>query len=299
MRIWACGSGSGGSNSGDLPGWSGRQARQGVQPASVAAARVILSRSLSPMKRMRMQRALWYLGTPGTTVTSMAGSGPAGSAWPACLSCSGCLSGSGCLSCSGCLACEVAAALTTVVPGTSVSSGSTVRSAPEAGPGSPGALGSGAGSCWPATADEGSAVSSARDGAGFWVGWGDVGGAGVWSESSRHSHTPGAEGSRCGVNAAGARGVSAGRGPGGVAGRKPARDGPDGAAPAAAGAGTGSGTAACGAEGCGAEGCGAAGSCALDSTVPGWAVLLVSSRQLTAAPMPSASRATPLTPIAM
>src|SRR5437763_8858972 len=66
--------------SGDLSGWSGRQARQGVQPASLAAARVILSRSLSPRKRMRMQWALWYLGTPGTTVTSMVGSGPAGSA---------------------------------------------------------------------------------------------------------------------------------------------------------------------------------------------------------------------------
>src|SRR6266566_6166642 len=75
--------------SGDLSGWSGRQARHGVQPAFRAAARVILSRSLSPMKRMRMQRALWYLGTPGTTVTSMLGSGPGGSTSPACLSCSG------------------------------------------------------------------------------------------------------------------------------------------------------------------------------------------------------------------
>jgi hypothetical protein len=43
--------------SGDFSGWFGRQARQGVQPASLAAATVILSRSLSPMKRMRMQRA--------------------------------------------------------------------------------------------------------------------------------------------------------------------------------------------------------------------------------------------------
>src|SRR6185437_6797386 len=57
--------------SGDSSGWSGRQARQGVQPASLAAATVVLSRSLSPMKRMRMQLALWYLGTPGTTVTSV------------------------------------------------------------------------------------------------------------------------------------------------------------------------------------------------------------------------------------
>jgi len=65
--------------SGDLSGWSGRQARQGVQPASLAAARVILSRSSSPMKRMRMQRALWYRGTPGTTVTSRSRSRPAGS----------------------------------------------------------------------------------------------------------------------------------------------------------------------------------------------------------------------------
>jgi len=40
-----------------------------VQPASLAAARVIVSRSPSPMKRMRMQLALRYLGTPGTTVT--------------------------------------------------------------------------------------------------------------------------------------------------------------------------------------------------------------------------------------
>src|SRR4029077_16736397 len=99
MKNWPCGSGSGGSElgdgappvttvgrertnttghsrgytpySGDLSGWSGRQARQGVQPASRAVARVILSRSLSPMKRMRMQLALWYLGTPGTTVTSV------------------------------------------------------------------------------------------------------------------------------------------------------------------------------------------------------------------------------------
>ena len=94
MKNWPCGSGSGGSEpgrradacrpaaahgpqpvcmpySGDLSGWSGRQARQGVQPASRAAARVILSRSLSPMKRMRMQLALWYLGTPGTESTGV------------------------------------------------------------------------------------------------------------------------------------------------------------------------------------------------------------------------------------
>src|SRR6516165_4423735 len=153
--VGADGAREGAGYSGDLPGWSGRQARHGVQPASLAAARVIVSRSLSPMKRMRMQRALWYLGTPGTTVTSMAGSGPAGSAWPACLS-------------------------TAVFPGTSVCSGSKVRSASEAGAGSPAALGLGLGAGFGSGAVSGSAVSSARDGAGFWVGWGDVGGAGVW-----------------------------------------------------------------------------------------------------------------------
>jgi hypothetical protein len=122
------------SYSGDLSGWSGRQARQGVQPASRAAARVILSRSLSPMKRMRMQLALWYLGTPGTTVTSMLGSGPAGPAWAACLSC---------LGCSGCL---VAGALAAgVLPGTSVISGSAAGSASETGSGPPDGLSSGAG----------------------------------------------------------------------------------------------------------------------------------------------------------
>ena len=44
--------------SGALSGWSGRQARQGVQPASLADPTVIFSRSFSPMKRMRMQWAL-------------------------------------------------------------------------------------------------------------------------------------------------------------------------------------------------------------------------------------------------
>jgi len=97
MKNWPCASGSGGSEpgtawdrrcrsdgsplwrpaySGDLSGWSGRQARQGVQPASRAAARVILSRSLSPMKRMRMQLALWYLGTPGPQLPPCWGPGP-------------------------------------------------------------------------------------------------------------------------------------------------------------------------------------------------------------------------------
>ena len=59
-------------------------------------------------------------------------------------------------------------------------------------------------------------AGSARDGAGFWIGWGDVGGAGLgpWpggrigaeggTESSRHSQTPRAGSSRRGVNAAGA-----------------------------------------------------------------------------------------------
>ena len=108
--------------SGDLSGWSGRQARHGVQPAFRAAASVILSRSLSPMKRMRMQWALWYLGTPGTTVTSMLGSRPAGSAPPGCLSCSGGSAG------------EVTGALPAMVmPGTSVSSGSDAEAASEAG----------------------------------------------------------------------------------------------------------------------------------------------------------------------
>src|SRR5580693_472328 len=60
--------------SGDDSGWSGWQARQGVQPESVAAASVVRSRSFSPMNRMRMQSAVWYLGTPGTTVTSIWGS---------------------------------------------------------------------------------------------------------------------------------------------------------------------------------------------------------------------------------
>jgi hypothetical protein len=44
-------------------------------------------------------------------------------------------------------------------------------------------------------------------------GW--PGADGVWIASSRHSHTPGAGGSPRWVNAAGARGVSGGREPGG------------------------------------------------------------------------------------
>src|SRR5262249_9344633 len=126
--------------SGDLSGWSGRQARQGVQPASRAAARVILSRSLSPMKRMRMQLALWYLGTPGTTVTSMLRCEPAGPAWPACLSCSGC---------SGCSGCRVVGMLAAgAVPGISVIAGSAAGSCAETGSGPPDGLSSGAGSGW-------------------------------------------------------------------------------------------------------------------------------------------------------
>ena len=76
-KIWACGSGSGGPEparySGRLVGLVREAGAARGAAAFRAAARVILSRSLSPMKRMRMQWALWYLGTPGTTVTSMRG----------------------------------------------------------------------------------------------------------------------------------------------------------------------------------------------------------------------------------
>src|SRR5690348_4726847 len=99
------------------------------------------------MKRMRMQRALWYLGTPGTTVTSMLGSGPAGSASPACLSCSGGPAG------------EAAGVLAaTVMPGTSVSSGSDAEAVSEAG--SESAAGSGSGADLDAGADLGSGADS-------------------------------------------------------------------------------------------------------------------------------------------
>jgi len=56
------GAGSGwleaGRNSGFAPGWSGWQARHGVQPACLASPSVIRFRSSSPMKRMRMHCAL-------------------------------------------------------------------------------------------------------------------------------------------------------------------------------------------------------------------------------------------------
>ena len=48
---------------------SGWQAAQGVQPASLAAVTDSIWTSPSGMKRMRTQSVLWYLGTPGTTVT--------------------------------------------------------------------------------------------------------------------------------------------------------------------------------------------------------------------------------------
>ena len=169
-------------------------------------------------------------------------------------------------------------------------------------------------------------------------GWPGAGTDGTCIESSRRSQTPRAGSSRRGVNAAGACGASAGREAdvgadawpaadaglahgGSLTGRWPIRDGPDRAegtvagqpdpvaagAPAAAAAGeaTGSGTAACGtgpcALGSGVLGSAVSGSAVSGRAVSGWAVpdFPDSSRQLTAAPTPSASRATPLTPIAM
>jgi hypothetical protein len=53
-RGWLEGEG----NSGFAPGWSGWQARHGVQPACLASPSVIRFTSSSPMKRMRMHCTL-------------------------------------------------------------------------------------------------------------------------------------------------------------------------------------------------------------------------------------------------
>ena len=60
---------------------AGWQAAQGVQPSAFACATGSCWTSPSGMKRMRTQSGWWYLGTPGSTVTSPAAW--AGPAWAA------------------------------------------------------------------------------------------------------------------------------------------------------------------------------------------------------------------------
>jgi len=59
--------------------------------------------------------------------------------------------------------------------------------------------------------DAGGAGGDGAAGRGGAEGWLGAGADGTWIESSRHSQTPRAASSRCGVNAAGASGASAGR----------------------------------------------------------------------------------------